>query len=170
MEQYRIEHDSMGEMRVPAKALWGAQTQRSLENFPIGTETMPVEIIRAFGILKKAAAQANVELGVLDPAAGELIADACDELLAGKLEGNFPLKVWQTGSGTQSNMNVNEVVANRANQLAAERGITLERPIHPNDHVNRSQSSNDTYPTAMHIAAVLALRERVLPTAKALVA
>ncbi|MBR3384371.1 MAG: class II fumarate hydratase [Atopobiaceae bacterium] len=170
MEQYRIEHDSMGEMRVPAKALWGAQTQRSLENFPIGTETMPVEIIRAFGILKKAAAQANVELGVLDPAAGELIADACDELLAGKLEGNFPLKVWQTGSGTQSNMNVNEVVANRANQLAAERGITLERPIHPNDHVNRSQSSNDTYPTAMHIAAVLALRERVLPAAKALVA
>ncbi|MBQ6491108.1 MAG: class II fumarate hydratase, partial [Atopobiaceae bacterium] len=169
MEQYRIEHDSMGEMRVPAQALWGAQTQRSLENFPIGTETMPDEIIRAFGILKKAAALANVELGVLDPTAGELIADACDELLAGELEGNFPLKVWQTGSGTQSNMNVNEVIANRANQLAAERGVTLERPVHPNDHVNRSQSSNDTYPTAMHIAAVLALRERLLPAAEQLI-
>jgi len=169
MEQYRIEHDSMGEMRVPAQALWGAQTQRSLENFPIGTETMPDEIIRAFGILKKAAALANVELGVLDPAAGELICDACDELLAGRLEGNFPLKVWQTGSGTQSNMNVNEVIANRANQLAAERGVTLERPVHPNDHVNRSQSSNDTYPTAMHIAAVLALRERLLPAAEQLI-
>ena len=169
MEQYRIEHDSMGEMRVPAQALWGAQTQRSLENFPIGTETMPDEIIRAFGILKKAAALANVELGVLDPTAGELIADACDELLAGELEGNFPLKVWQTGSGTQSNMNVNEVIANRANQLAAERGVALERPVHPNDHVNRSQSSNDTYPTAMHIAAVLALRERLLPAAEQLI-
>ena len=169
MEQYRIEHDSMGEMRVPAQALWGAQTQRSLENFPIGTETMPDEIIRAFGILKKAAALANVELGVLDPAAGELICDACDELLAGGLEGSFPLKVWQTGSGTQSNMNVNEVIANRANQLAAERGVTLERPVHPNDHVNRSQSSNDTYPTAMHIAAVLALRERLLPAAEQLI-
>ena len=169
MEQYRIEHDSMGEMRVPAQALWGAQTQRSLENFPIGTETMPDEIIRAFGILKKAAALANVELGVLDPAAGELICDACDELLAGGLEGSFPLKVWQMGSGTQSNMNVNEVIANRANQLAAERGVTLERPVHPNDHVNRSQSSNDTYPTAMHIAAVLALRERLLPAAEQLI-
>ena len=168
MADYRIEHDSMGEMRVPASALWGAQTQRSLENFPIGTETMPQEIIRAFGILKKAAAQANVELGVLDSQVGSLICDACDELLSGKLEGNFPLKVWQTGSGTQSNMNVNEVLATRANQLAAERGIALPAPVHPNDHVNCSQSSNDTYPTAMHIAAVLALRDGVLPAARRL--
>ena len=168
MADYRIEHDSMGEMRVPASALWGAQTQRSLENFPIGTETMPQEIIRAFGILKKAAAQANVELGVLDSPVGSLICDACDELLSGKLEGNFPLKVWQTGSGTQSNMNVNEVLATRANQLAVERGIALPAPVHPNDHVNCSQSSNDTYPTAMHIAAVLALRDGVLPAARRL--
>ena len=170
MAEMRVERDSMGEMLVPADALWGAQTQRSLENFPIGTETMPAGIIAAFGILKKAAAQANVELGVLDPAIGALIADACDEQLAGDLDGNFPLKVWQTGSGTQSNMNVNEVVAARANQLAAERGIALERPIHPNDHVNRSQSSNDTFPTAMHIAAVLALSRTVLPAARALIA
>ena len=170
MSEMRVERDSMGEMLVPADALWGAQTQRSHENFPIGTETMPDEIIRAFAILKKAAAQANVELGVLDASVGALICDACDEVLDGTLDGNFPLVVWQTGSGTQSNMNVNEVVANRANQLAAERGIELERPVHPNDHVNRSQSSNDTFPTAMHIAAVLALRDRVLPAAKALAA
>ncbi len=168
MSEMRVERDSMGEMLVPADALWGAQTQRSHENFPIGTETMPDEIIRAFAILKKAAAQANVELGVLDASVGALICDACDEVLDGRLDGNFPLVVWQTGSGTQSNMNVNEVVANRANQLAAERGIELERPVHPNDHVNRSQSSNDTFPTAMHIAAVLALRDRVLPAAGAL--
>ena len=170
MAEMRVERDSMGEMLVPSDALWGAQTQRSLENFPIGTETMPAEIIAAFGILKKAAAQANVELGVLDPTVGSLISDACDELLAGALDGNFPLKVWQTGSGTQSNMNVNEVVAARANRLAEERGIVLERPIHPNDHVNRSQSSNDTFPTAMHIAAVIALSEKVLPAARALIA
>ena len=170
MDGYRVEHDSMGEMRVPADALWGAQTQRSLENFPIGCETMPDEIIRAFAILKKAAAQANVELGVLDSAAGTLIGDACDELLDGKLQGSFPLKVWQTGSGTQSNMNVNEVLARRANQLAQEKGVALPAPVHPNDHVNRSQSSNDTFPTAMHIAAVLALQDRVLPSARALIA
>jgi len=170
MAQMRVQRDSMGAMLVPADALWGAQTQRSLENFPIGTETMPDEIIRAFGILKKAAAQANVELGVLDAAAGALIADACDELLAGALDGNFPLRVWQTGSGTQSNMNVNEVVAARANALVQERGMELAAPIHPNDHVNRSQSSNDTFPTAMHIAAVLSLRDRVLPAARALIA
>ena len=169
-EQYRTEHDSMGDMLVPAQSLWGAQTQRSLQNFPIGTETMPREIIRAFGLLKKAAAQANVELGVLDPQLGELIACACDELLDGKLDGNFPLKVWQTGSGTQSNMNVNEVVATRATQLAAARGIALERPVHPNDHVNCSQSSNDTFPSAMHVAAVLALRDGLLPAARALCA
>lgn len=170
MSDYRIEHDSMGEMRVPADRLWGAQTQRSYENFAIGSETMPAPIIEAFAILKKAAAQANAELGTLDPRAAVLIEDACDEVLAGRLDGNFPLKVWQTGSGTQSNMNVNEVVAARANQLAAERGVALEVPVHPNDHVNRSQSSNDTFPTAMHIAAVLALRDLLLPAVRDLIA
>ena len=160
---YRVEHDSMGEMLVPADALWGAQTQRSLENFPIGSETQPDGIIAAFALLKKAAAQANVELGVLDGQVGALIADACDEVLAGGHADQFPLKVWQTGSGTQSNMNVNEVVACRANQLAVERGIELPRPVHPNDDVNHSQSSNDTYPAAMHIAALRALEDQLIP-------
>ena len=169
-DDFRIEHDSMGEMRVPVQALWGAQTQRSLENFRIGTETQPEGIIRAFALLKKAAAQANVELGVLDAAMGALICDACDEVYAGVWDAEFPLKVWQTGSGTQSNMNVNEVVATRANQLAAERGIQLARPIHPNDHVNCSQSSNDTFPTAMHVAAVVAVTERLVPVARRLAA
>ena len=163
-EQFRVEHDSMGDMQVPASALWGAQTQRSYQNFRIGTETMPVEIVRAFAILKKAAAQANVELGVLPSRSGELISQACDEILTGKLDGEFPLKVWQTGSGTQSNMNVNEVVANRGNQIAGE------RVLHPNDSVNRSQSSNDTFPTALHIACVLAVRDAVLPAVKSLAA
>ncbi len=169
MSDYRIEHDSMGEMRVPADALWGAQTQRSYENFRIGTETQPEGIIRAFALLKKAAAQANVSLGTLSAQMGELICDACDEVYAGVWDDEFPLKVWQTGSGTQSNMNVNEVVATRANQLAAERGIDLPTPIHPNDHVNRSQSSNDTFPTAMHVAAVVAVREQLIPAARQLV-
>ncbi len=167
---FRIEHDSMGEMRVPATALWGAQTQRSYENFRIGTETQPEGIVRAFALLKKVAAQANVELGVLDREMGDLISEACDEVYAGTWDAEFPLKVWQTGSGTQSNMNVNEVVATRANQLASERGIVLSAPIHPNDHVNRSQSSNDTYPTAMHIAAVVAVREQLVPAARQLIA
>ena len=169
-EDFRIEHDSMGEMRVPAHALWGAQTQRSYENFRIGTEIQPEGIIRAFAQLKKAAAQANEELGALPTPVATLICDACDEVYAGTWDAEFPLKVWQTGSGTQSNMNVNEVVATRANQLAAERGVTLERPIHPNDHVNRSQSSNDTYPSAMHIAAVVAVREQLIPAAQQLIA
>ncbi|WP_343253004.1 class II fumarate hydratase [Ligaoa zhengdingensis] len=155
--EYRIERDSMGEMRVPADRYWGAQTQRSLQNFPIGTEKMPREIIRAFAILKKAAAQANRDLGVLDEERASCIAQVCDEILAGALDGNFPLAVWQTGSGTQSNMNVNEVIAGRGNELLGE------KKLHPNDHVNRSQSSNDTFPTAMHIAAVTALEERLLP-------
>ncbi len=170
MADYRIEHDSMGEMRVPADALWGAQTQRSFENFRIGTETQPEGIIRAFALLKKAAAQANVELGVLDGPVGSLIAQACDEVYAGTWDAEFPLKVWQTGSGTQSNMNVNEVVATRANQLAAEQGVSLARPVHPNDDVNHSQSSNDTFPTAMHIAAVVAVREQLIPAAQQLIA
>ncbi len=170
MPAYRIEHDSMGEVRVPAEALWGAQTQRSYENFRIGTETQPEGIIRAFALLKKAAAQANEELGVLGATEAALIATACDEVYAGTWDEAFPLKVWQTGSGTQTNMNVNEVVATRANQLAADVGIVLGEPIHPNDSVNRSQSSNDTFPTAMHIAAVVAVREQLIPAAQQLIA
>ncbi len=162
-DEYRIEHDSMGEMRVPADALWGAQTQRSHENFPIGGQTMPAEVIAAFAQLKKAAARANNQLGRLDGASADMICAAADEVLAGKLDGNFPLVVWQTGSGTQSNMNMNEVLANRGNQIAVERGVELPKPLHPNDSVNMSQSSNDTFPTAMHIAAAVAVRERLLP-------
>ncbi len=162
-DEYRIEHDSMGEMRVPADALWGAQTQRSHENFPIGGQTMPSEIVAAFAQLKKAAARANCELGRMDEASAAMISAAADEVLAGKLDGNFPLVVWQTGSGTQSNMNMNEVLANRGNQIAAERGVELPKALHPNDSVNMSQSSNDTFPTAMHIAAAVSVRERLLP-------
>lgn len=153
---YREEHDTMGKVLVPEDRYWGAQTQRSFENFRIGTEKMPPEVIRSFAILKKAAALVNAELGVLPEEKAEAIASACDEILEGKLEGNFPLAVWQTGSGTQSNMNVNEVAARRASELS---GLA----IHPNDDVNRSQSSNDTFPTAMHIAAVLETEEKLLP-------
>ncbi|MCR4600828.1 MAG: class II fumarate hydratase [Clostridia bacterium] len=156
---FRIEHDTMGEVKVPADRYWGAQTQRSFENFRIGTEKMPREIIEAFAYLKKAAALTNVELGMLDEPRGEVIARVCDEILEGKLEGNFPLAVWQTGSGTQSNMNVNEVVAARANELTGR-----EPELHPNNHVNCSQSSNDTFPTAMHIAAVKIIHEKVFPS------
>lgn len=159
----RIEHDSMGEVEVPAWALWGAQTERSYENFRIGTETMPKGIIRASALLKKAAAQANAELGCLTEEQATLIGQAADEVLAGQHDDMFPLKVWQTGSGTQSNMNMNEVLANRGNQIA---GMKV---LHPNDSVNRSQSSNDTFPTALHIAAVLALEEELLPEARNLV-
>ena len=155
--EYRIEHDTMGEVRVPANHYWGAQTQRSHENFPIGTETIPREVIRAFAILKKAAALANCKLGNLDQKRTDAIAAACDEILAGRLDEEFPLVVWQTGSGTQSNMNVNEVVAERANEILGE------KLVHPNDHVNKSQSSNDTFPTAMHIAALIAVEDHVLP-------
>jgi len=166
--EYRIEHDSMGEVLVPADRLWGAQTQRSRENFPIGTgrETMPTEIIRAFGILKKAAAAANHQLKPARMTEEKLraVSAACDEVIAGQLDAHFPLVVWQTGSGTQSNMNANEVLANRGNQLA---GKTL---LHPNDDVNMSQSSNDTFPTAMHIAAVLAVEDQVLPALEQLIA
>ena len=164
--EYRLEHDSMGEMRVPLDALWGAQTQRSHENFRIGGERMPREIIRAFAILKKAAAQANAELGRMDSETCKVIGQVCDEILAHKHDDAFPLVVWQTGSGTQSNMNVNEVVANRANQLLEQRGDSTR--VHPNDTVNMSQSSNDTFPTALHIAATLALTERLLPAIQTL--
>ena len=154
---YRIEKDSMGEMQVPANAYWGAQTQRSFENFKIGTEKMPKEITYAFAILKKAVAQANHKLGKLDEKRCGFICQVCDEVLAGKLDDHFPLAVWQTGSGTQSNMNMNEVVANRGNEIAGE------KLLHPNDHVNMSQSSNDTFPTAMHIAAVLETKNKLIP-------
>ncbi len=165
MENYRIEHDSMGEMKVPAERLWGAQTQRSLENFPIGWEKMPGEIIRAFALLKKAAAQANRELKpekMTDEKCAAICA-ACDEILEGKLPDEFPLAVWQTGSGTQSNMNVNEVVANRGNAIAGK------KLLHPNDDVNMSQSSNDTFPTAMHIAAASAIHGELLPAVDTLI-
>ena len=161
---YRIEHDTMGEVRVPANRCWGAQTQRSHENFTIGTEKIPQEIIHAFAVLKKAAALANCKLGNLDARRANAIAAACDEILAGKLDDEFPLVVWQTGSGTQSNMNVNEVVAARANALLGE------KLVHPNDHVNKSQSSNDTFPTAMHIAALTAAEDHVLPALDGLAA
>ena len=161
---YRIEHDTMGEVRVPANRCWGAQTQRSHENFPIGTEKIPQEIIHAFAVLKKAAALANCKLGNLDARRANAIAAACDEILAGKLDDEFPLVVWQTGSGTQSNMNVNEVVAARANALLGE------KLVHPNDHVNKSQSSNDIFPTAMHIAALTAAEDHVLPALDGLAA
>ncbi len=153
----RIEHDSMGEIAVPADRYWGAQTERSLENFQIGNEKIPPEMIRAFAILKKAAANVNLRMGKLDKERAALISQVCDEILEGKLEDNFPLSVWQTGSGTQSNMNVNEVIANRGNEIAGE------KLLHPNDHVNMSQSSNDTFPTAMHIAAVMEITGRLIP-------
>ena len=154
---YRIERDSMGEVKVPADCYWGAQTQRSLENFKIGEEKMPCEILRAFAVVKKACALTNRELGLLDERRANLIVEVSGEILRGKAAGQFPLSVWQTGSGTQTNMNFNEVIAGRGNELAGE------KLLHPNDHVNRSQSSNDTFPTALHIAAVLSLRERLAP-------
>lgn len=162
MEKFRIEHDTMGEVKVPADRYWGAQTQRSFQNFKIGKIKMPKEIIDAFAILKKAAAITNCQFGVLDSERANLISTVCDEILDGKLEGNFPLVVYQTGSGTQSNMNVNEVITGRGNEIAGE------KILHPNDHVNKSQSSNDTFPTAMHIAGLTATEDRLLPAAKIL--
>ena len=166
--EYRTEHDSMGEVKVPSHRYWGAQTQRSKENFPIGVgcEPMPREIIHAFGILKKAAAMANhaVKPEKMTKEKLEAISAACDEVIAGTLNDHFPLVVWQTGSGTQSNMNANEVIANRGNEIAGK------KLLHPNDDVNMSQSSNDTFPTAMHIAAVLALEENVIPAIEVLTA
>ncbi len=162
--EYRIEHDTMGEVKVPADKYWGAQTQRSRENFKIGDPaSMPKEIIKAFGYLKKAAAMTNNELGVLADDKKELIAKVCDEIIAGKLDEQFPLVIWQTGSGTQSNMNVNEVVSNRAHVLNGGKLGEGTSPIHPNDDVNKSQSSNDTFPTAMHIAAYKMLIETTIP-------
>jgi fumarase (EC 4.2.1.2) len=159
--EYRIERDTLGEMRVPADKYWGAQTQRSYENFTIGTEKMPLEVIRAFAILKRSCAIVNMNLGKLSREKGEAIVEVCDEILDGRLDDHFPLVVWQTGSGTQSNMNVNEVIANRGNEILRQRGIAAK--IHPNDDVNMGQSSNDTFPTAMHVAAVLEVQEKLLP-------
>ena len=165
--EYRIEHDSMGEVKVPADKYWAAQTERSHENFKIGVgiETMPAEIVHAFGILKKAAAVANHSLKPEKMTDEKLaaISEACDEVIAGKLNEHFPLVVWQTGSGTQSNMNANEVIANRANEIAGK------KLCHPNDDINMSQSSNDTFPTAMHISAVVALEDKVLPAVEMLI-
>ena len=158
----RIESDSMGEIGVPADKYWGAQTQRSLVHFDIGGDLIPIEVIHAFAVLKKAAAEANCRLGRLKPQFRDAIVSVCDEIRSGSLDAHFPLKVWMTGSGTQSNMNVNEVIANRANELLGSARGT-KKPIHPNDHVNMSQSSNDTFPAAMHIAAACFVTEKLLP-------
>ena len=167
-EQFRIEKDTMGEVQVPAEAYWGAQTQRSIQNFPIGEQKMPYQIIRGFAYLKKAAALTNQECGVLPAEKADLIAKVCDEILNGDLDDQFPLVVWQTGSGTQSNMNVNEVVAYRAHVLQGGKLSDAEKVLHPNDDVNKSQSSNDTFPTAMHIAAYTMVVEVTLPKVRKL--
>ena len=165
----RTEHDSMGDIQVPARALWGAQTQRSLQHFHIGDDHFTPSFIQAFALVKKAAALCNRELGGLDAQRSELIVQVCDEILAGQHADQFPLSVWQTGSGTQTNMNVNEVIANRGNELAGKpRGSN--RPLHPNDHVNRGQSSNDVFPTVMHVATLQYLQGSLLPAADALIA
>jgi fumarate hydratase, class II len=167
MSNVRIESDSMGKVEVPADRYWGAQTQRSLQNFKIGGHRFGRPVIRAFGIVKKAAALTNQDLGKLDATKAALVGRAADEVIEGKLDAHFPLVVWQTGSGTQSNMNANEVIANRAIELAG--GVMgSKKPIHPNDDVNRSQSSNDVFPTVMHVAAALEIRERLLPAVSAL--
>jgi fumarate hydratase, class II len=169
VSEFRTDKDSLGEVQVPSDRLWGAQTQRSIENFPIGRDRFVWgrRVIRAFGLLKKAAAQANGELGQLPPEKVELITQAADEVIDGKLDDEFPLVVWQTGSGTQSNMNANEVIGNRAIQIAG--GVVgSKEPVHPNDDVNKGQSSNDTFPTAMHIATVEEITENLIPAVKAL--
>ena len=162
MSKKRIERDTMGEVEVPIEKYWGAQTQRSIENFPIGNDVMPIQMVRALGIQKKSAALANISLGKLDKSVGQAIAEAAQEIVDGKFDDNFPLVVWQTGSGTQSNMNANEVIANRANELLGGK-LGEESSVHPNDHVNRSQSSNDTFPAAMHISAVMETEDKLLP-------
>lgn len=161
--KYRIEHDTLGEVKVPADKYWGAQTERSRNNFKIGGQKIPIEVIHAFAYIKKAAALTNYELSVLTKEKANMIAKVCDEIIARKLDDQFPLLVWQTGSGTQSNMNVNEVIANRAHVLAGNKLGEGKRLLHPNDDVNKSQSSNDTFPTAMHIAAYKILVEKTIP-------
>src|ERR1700752_747902 len=161
-KRIRVESDSMGKIEVPADHYWGAQTERSLIHFAIGHDIMPRSIIRAFGILKKAAAEVNRDLGKLKPELADLIVEAADEVISGKLDGEFPLRVWQTGSGSQTNMNANEVISNRAIEMAGGE-MGSKKPIHPNDDVNKSQSSNDTFPTAMHIAAAEEISHKLLP-------
>ena len=161
--EYRIEQDSIGEVKVPADKYWAAQTQRSVENFKIGNQKMPIEIIKAFGVLKKCAAMTNAELGVLSQEKADLISDVCDEIIDGKLDDQFPLVIWQTGSGTQSNMNVNEVIANRGHVLQGGKLSDEKKVLHPNDDVNKSQSSNDTLPTAMSIAAYKQMIDFAIP-------
>jgi fumarate hydratase class II len=163
----RIEHDTFGPIAVPAERLWGAQTQRSLEHFRISTERMPQELIHALALVKRCAAEVNRELGALDAGKADAIAAAAEEVIAGRHDAEFPLSVWQTGSGTQSNMNLNEVLANRASQLLGG-AVGAERKVHPNDDVNRGQSSNDVFPTAMNVAAVLAIERKLLPALAAL--
>jgi fumarate hydratase, class II len=163
----RVESDSMGQVRVPAERLWGAQTERSLQHFSIGDDHMPLAVCRAYGHVKRAAATVNRESGVLPDDVAGLIERAADDVVSGALDAEFPLFVWQTGSGTQTNMNVNEVLANRAIQLAGG-VIGSKTPVHPNDHVNRSQSSNDTFPTASHVAVVIEIEDRLLPALDAL--
>jgi len=163
----RFETDSMGAIEVQDDKYWGAQSQRALQNFRIGTERMPREMIRAFGIAKKACALANMELGVLDRAIGDYVTKAADEVIEGKLDEHFPLVVWQTGSGTQTNMNVNEVISNRAIEIAGEK-LGGKHPVHPNDHVNMSQSSNDLFPTAMHISAAESICHNLIPALEGL--
>ncbi len=165
--KYRVEKDTMGEMKVPNDKYWAAQTQRSVENFPIGNETMPKEVIEGFAYLKQACAMVNNDLERLDEKKTKAISKACNEILKGELDGNFPLVVWQTGSGTQSNMNMNEVIANRATEILGK-DFRKEKLVHPNDDVNKGQSSNDTYPTAMRIAFVLELQKQLLPAIKTL--
>lgn len=164
---FRTESDSMGEVKIAADRYWGAQTQRSLENFKIGGQRFSPSVIRAFGLVKKAAALANQQLGTLEQSACELICRACDEVIEGRWDEHFPLVVWQTGSGTQTNMNVNEVIANRAIELAGGQ-LGSKKPIHPNDHVNKSQSSNDVFPTVMHVVAVDEIQRRLLPALRSL--
>lgn len=165
--QTRTESDSFGPLEVPADRYYGAQTARSLINFPIGTETMPKALIRALGVLKRSAAKVNKDLGELEPRIADAIIAAATEVMEGKLDEHFPLSVWQTGSGTQTNMNSNEVIANRAIELLGGE-LGSKDPVHPNDHVNRGASSNDTFPTAMHIAAVEEMQHRLLPALRGL--
>ena len=167
MSETRIERDTMGEIAVPAERLWGAQTQRSLENFRIGGERMPLPLVRALGVIKGAAARTNRALGLLDAKLADAIEAAAAEVAEGKLDDEFPLVVWQTGSGTQSNMNANEVIANRANQALGGK-LGAKSPVHPNDHVNMSQSSNDTFPSAMHIAAASEITGALLPALRSM--
>ena len=163
----RTEHDTMGNVEVPSEAYWGAQTQRSRNNFKIGGETLPQPLIYALALVKKAAAATNVSLGRIKPEQADLITQAADDVLNGKLDGQFPLVVWQTGSGTQSNMNMNEVLANRANEIAGT-GLAAYQPVHPNDHVNHAQSTNDAFPTAIHVAAAIEINRHLIPAVQAL--